>query len=72
VNRCRDCKHWNTEDSSNVGTPLPGEGSCDLIRGNEFKEDAPARTAFGYDLLTKADFGCTLWEQGERPVVTGL
>ncbi len=68
--KCRDCKHWNNDEDGGEVTPTPdGYGSCELItKGRYFENPLPlAETAFGYDLFTKPDFGCVLFESGKRP-----
>lgn len=71
---CKDCKHWDTsENAGSSVTPPKGAGICTLLSGGgcsltdtESKYYDPkvlAEVAFGYDLVTRPEFGCVSGEE---------
>jgi hypothetical protein len=58
IGRCRDCRWWS--GSAYADQPVePGEwGDCRLIR----LSDAPLPARSYGDFVTKAEFGCVLFE----------
>lgn len=63
---CQNCKHWSRTDLSVIAGIDPDEGSCVIVRRPQRQKPRQAFTAFAYDLVTKADFGCRLFEPKEH------
>lgn len=52
---CKDCQWWDLS-----GERPEGMGSCKIIRFSGSYGQDKAYTEFGYELITRPDFGCVL------------
>lgn len=67
--KCRTCKHWDTE-----GGPVALHRNClriPVVNSVIGHEDEPALTSYDEPLLTRPDFGCSLWESKDGAQAQG-
>lgn len=64
---CEKCMHWRYGDENYEGGHQYGQeyGVCAKISDAAYTESPMALTEFGYQVITRRDFGCKLFEAKE-------